>query len=839
MAGPKANTIEYVFQGDTLDLQQAIKKVSELLTDAAKKLKQYQEGSLTKAQEIQLRNTRKLLKEMRALAQEGELSPEKSRKVLAAGREALRQAKRLTEQSARAEVEAYRKAEDEKLRISKLTSVAGQESARQHAAFLEDYADRLKSYLNPQAYDEIKRSVEQYRVAVQDTTLSEEQLANVTQNLQEAYKNYSETLQTAIRAHQTAKKGITSLKDVFAQLKNEIKDTLKSLSLWIRIVKEAIKRLMEGVQYAADFAEATNYLTVAAGESADELERFLELQQKVFGSDPTQLRTTAAMFYQIGNSLGWADEHALLLSKSFTSLAQDMASLQNVDLTTATEKLRAGLTGQARALRVWGIDVQDATIEQWLLSKGIEASMEKMNEASQTAARYAFILDRTTAAQGDLARTLKSPANQFKILSTQAKLLVQNMGASVIPIFTLLARTLNFVLMPLNAFLQATTASAVTGFTEGVGDASDALDEEAASLGQVGDEAKRASSYLTGIDEINQATEPGDISFEASEQGFGEIQEDIAALFKDIEKFKGKVQPLVDLFTSLGHVAAPFFDLLAATPLEIVGDLLYTLGDALTLLTTPLAGVSDTLGWLFTNVLGFLGDTLRTITDNWWLLYPAIAAVLALMAVSTWPQFIYTLGQMLLGIQQVTMAVWDGVKAFISWIAASVKAMFQAIAQTVKNWILAGSYWKVAIAAIAATTVAAVAVTAVVLAATGVASIEANSNLGTETSVPGLATGGVVRQPTLALIGEGAYDEAVVPLGNSPQFRAMRQGIAHETAQQLYRGYGFGGVASSPSVRAGGSQGRPLVLELNGKEVARGILPDIAYTQNQTGVQLR
>lgn len=44
--------------------------------------------------------------------------------------------------------------------------------------------------------------------------------------------------------------------------------------------------------------------------------------------------------------------------------------------------------------------------------------------------------------------------------------------------------------------------------------------------------------------------------------------------------------------------------------------------------------------------------------------------------------------------------------------------------------------------------------------------------------VPALATGGVVTSPTQALIGEGRYDEAVIPLGNSPQMRELVSEIA-------------------------------------------------------------
>lgn len=44
--------------------------------------------------------------------------------------------------------------------------------------------------------------------------------------------------------------------------------------------------------------------------------------------------------------------------------------------------------------------------------------------------------------------------------------------------------------------------------------------------------------------------------------------------------------------------------------------------------------------------------------------------------------------------------------------------------------------------------------------------------------IPKLAMGGVSSGPTLAQIGEGRFDEAVIPLGSSPQFASMKQDIA-------------------------------------------------------------
>lgn len=51
--------------------------------------------------------------------------------------------------------------------------------------------------------------------------------------------------------------------------------------------------------------------------------------------------------------------------------------------------------------------------------------------------------------------------------------------------------------------------------------------------------------------------------------------------------------------------------------------------------------------------------------------------------------------------------------------------------------------------------------------------------------VPYLASGAVVTGPTYAMIGEGSYNEAVIPLDNSPQFASMKNDIAQAVADAL------------------------------------------------------
>lgn len=59
-----------------------------------------------------------------------------------------------------------------------------------------------------------------------------------------------------------------------------------------------------------------------------------------------------------------------------------------------------------------------------------------------------------------------------------------------------------------------------------------------------------------------------------------------------------------------------------------------------------------------------------------------------------------------------------------------------------------------------------------------------HTNRGGFGSATAFATGGVVTRPTMSLIGEGRYNEAVIPLGNSPQMEQMLNKFAQVAAAQ-------------------------------------------------------
>ena len=90
-----------------------------------------------------------------------------------------------------------------------------------------------------------------------------------------------------------------------------------------------------------------------------------------------------------------------------------------------------------------------------------------------------------------------------------------------------------------------------------------------------------------------------------------------------------------------------------------------------------------------------------------------------------------------------------------------------------------------------------------------------------------MATGGVVSAPTVALVGEGRYPEAVVPLGNSPQFSSMKEDIAAAVIQGL----------SQATITTNNTSSGDVILNIDGERIARMLMPRINDEQVRRGLR--
>jgi hypothetical protein len=180
--------------------------------------------------------------------------------------------------------------------------------------------------------------------------------------------------------------------------------------------------------------ESENLFTVAMGGMADSARKWSEEVSAALGLNAYAVRQNVATFQQMFTAMGMSEGAAYDMSRGITQLAYDMSSFFNIAPQEAFEKLRSGIAGEGEALRRFGVVIDEATIKQIAWKSGLAKTGEELNATQKVQARYLAIMQQTSKAQGDLARTLDSPTNQLRRLKVEMETTSIELGKALIPL---------------------------------------------------------------------------------------------------------------------------------------------------------------------------------------------------------------------------------------------------------------------------------------------------------------------------------------------------------------------------------------------------------------------
>lgn len=632
-------------------------------------------------------------------------------------------------------------------------------------------------------------------------------------------------------ARQTAQEAKLAAQSYQTSLRG-IKNAITSIVGVLRTLITAGYNLMSE---AADFGETMNKFNVVVGDSAQVLGDFADRLADAYGLDPKDLYEGVASFKSVANSVNLADKSAEKFTKNLTSLALDLSSLYNTSVEHAMESLVSGLHGQERAMKQYNVYLYEANIQQKAYDIGLRKSTASMNEAEKVCLRYMVAMDQTTAAQGDLKRTLSSTSNQMKIVQSQFAQLRRALGQVVTVIGMTVVPALNALLgglVKVFTFIASKMGYEIEDFASAFDASSEASDDATDALENYGD----AAAGLSGLDEINLITP--ETTAEEDAAGIDLTKVD-SSILKAMEEYQDLSDGIAGTFSDLADkIATSLEGTLTASIFETIVSGLANIGNAIDfvvdhwevfepiiktlidLLTIFLAiKVADTmLGWAkhFGTAFGALEKfnlKLPLASKNLkGMAMPANESAGAISGLTVaFSAFTFAAGQ------AIASSIFDRMSEDNRKIAAAITIAVAALAAGTAAWLAYHGAMTYGVAVPIITGAIGV----------GVAAVKAMIP-----SVPKMATGGVVNQPTVAMIGEGRYNEAVVPLGNSPQFTAMKGEIAEEVARKLaqtpYSPYGSTSRGSQANV----------ILQVNGRELARALLPDLGITRPQTGVKL-
>lgn len=452
-----------------------------------------------------------------------------------------------------------------------LNSVGSAVKSSENIAALAGNIGRLGSANIRNAADNLPRLTVELKNLI--TTLS--QVPNVSKNvikMTNALANLGNALKSTNGKVEQSSSGSTGslqrLSSAFSNLSRQSDRSTRSMKSFSQIagkfyansflIIRALKKMGNAITSSFDYVETFNYWNVAmdkigaefAGmyeqygyESAEAYAesfsgRLKELTRKMTGFnigdngeltmsgniglalDPEKLMEYQAGIAAVTNSVGLAGENSVNTAKAMSMLAADMSSLKNVKLETVMTNLQSGLIGQSRALYKYGIDITNATLQTYAYKEGIDKAVSEMTQAEKMQLRMLAMLDQSKVAWGDMANTLDSVANQFRVFQQQISNLSRIIGNLFLPIVQKVLPVINGLVIALEKLLYTLGVrlhgdnwlkdimDGISGGSGGdeLGGLAEEAGESADALGDAANKAKKLKSNLQGFDDLNVIT---------------------------------------------------------------------------------------------------------------------------------------------------------------------------------------------------------------------------------------------------------------------------------------------------------------------------------------------
>ncbi|MDD5037168.1 MAG: hypothetical protein PHE55_20770 [Methylococcaceae bacterium] len=228
-----------------------------------------------------------------------------------------------------------------------------------------------------------------------------------------------------------AEKSVSSFRQFEEGLNRRVAQTAKYAAAAAVLAMAGIAAA--SVKMAVNAVESENLFEVSMGRMGGAARAWSEEVSAALGLNAFEVRKSIGTFNVMLSSMGLAEQSAYDMAKGLTQLSYDMASFYNLKPAEAFQKLQSGITGEIEPLKRLGIVVNENTTKQIAYAEGIAKVDAELTEAQKIQARYIGIMNQTALAQGDLARTIDSPANAMRILQSRSEQLMIQLGTALIP----------------------------------------------------------------------------------------------------------------------------------------------------------------------------------------------------------------------------------------------------------------------------------------------------------------------------------------------------------------------------------------------------------------------
>lgn len=612
----------------------------------------------------------------------------------------------------------------------------------------------------------------------------------------------------------SASGSIEKSNDRVVKSNREVADSFKlvdyaAVSVFRKVLRYSVGIYKSLTSAGSNMIETNTRFNRILGDLATQAEAYATAISNAYAITRTEAKTAITKVYQLANASGLGAKNALEMARGVTILGSELASVWDTSTEQAVNALISALQGLPKAAKGYSLYLNTEQIKNTLEEAGY-AVKGTLTQQEKLFGTFLKMLKDAGYAIGDFASTETSMANQMKLLNASITTIKESLGSMlntvmspILQVINKMAKILIFIVNGLNDLPEPIRfiIGGVMALTLGLTVLSVVI-ILASRVMQIWNKQivkvtlalqRKFNVTASNVLLIKNTYLPAIKSLAFS---FLMLAVFVGSLVKLIENLNDAQKKNTDGLEDQGNAAKETAKALASYD------------DVNTLTFDNQSKSIDFSNWkeiedfyyTMTGQNKDMSDSIEELTGKYNGLYIAMMLVSAGSAVfslmNNWQNIsklctviitkLFSLGKVMASLSKLEFAAFS---LSLSVVIAGVVGLFQILN---KDWEDEGHKIVAAIGAITAAIGGLIAALGFLkhnyamagiglgIAATGgvtslvniaVDDYEANNKTK-------LATGGIVTGPTRALVGEGKYSEAVIPLGASSEFASMKNDIA-------------------------------------------------------------
>lgn len=190
----------------------------------------------------------------------------------------------------------------------------------------------------------------------------------------------------------------------------------------------------QSIKAASDYEEAHSKFNVVFAGLRAQAEGWVDVLTDGFAMSETEAVRYLSSLQDLLVPMGMARDKAADMSFAMTKLAADLGSFNNVKTADVINDMQSALVGEYDTMKKYGVVLNATIVQQKAMAMGFGNTADEIDASEKAMAAYQIILESSSSAVGDMARTGDSYANTVKRLDSRWNDFTKTLGEKFMPI---------------------------------------------------------------------------------------------------------------------------------------------------------------------------------------------------------------------------------------------------------------------------------------------------------------------------------------------------------------------------------------------------------------------